>query len=89
MSAENKERSSEVDKVHKSEIFDSKPKVHNNLLYLSLQPLDELEINSNYDVLLINKPIDHGGSSMPVYDVPKRSRDNTPVVSAGDVYVNL
>uniref|UniRef100_A0A8W8JFT4 Uncharacterized protein n=1 Tax=Magallana gigas TaxID=29159 RepID=A0A8W8JFT4_MAGGI len=88
-SAENKERSSEVDRVHKIEIFDSNPELPNNLLYLSLQPLDELEINSNYDVLLINKPIDHGASSMPVYDVPKRSRDDTPEVGAGDVYVNV
>ncbi|XP_065927666.1 uncharacterized protein [Magallana gigas] len=88
-SAKNKERSSEVDKVHKIEIFDSNPELPNDLLYLSLQPLDKLEINSNYDVLLINKPIDHGASSMPVNAVPKRSSDDTPEVSAGDVYVNL
>lgn len=75
--------------AHKNEIFDSNPELPDNLLYLSLQPLDELEINSNYDILFINKTKDYGVSSMPVNAVLKRSRDDTPEVSAGDVYVNL
>lgn len=88
-STENKERSSKVDMAHKNELVDSNPEMPDNLLYLSIQPLDELENNSNYDVLFINKPKDYGVSSMPVNAVPKRSRDDTPEVSAGDVYVNL
>lgn len=75
--------------AHKNEILDSNPELPDNLLYLSLRPFDKLEVNSNYDVLLINKPIDHGASSMSVNAVPKRSRDDTPEVSDGDVYVNL
>lgn len=59
---------------------------------LGLPPTDSKKTkknNSNYDVPPNNKPIDHGASSMPVYAVPKGSKNYTPEVSTGDVYAEV
>lgn len=59
---------------------------------LGLPPTEsknKTKINSDYDVPPNNKPIDQSGSSMPVYAVPKRSKDRTPEISSGDVYAEV
>nr|XP_034333098.1 uncharacterized protein LOC117691315 [Crassostrea gigas] len=57
-SAENKERSSEKDNVHKNEIFDSSPELPDNPLYLSSQSLDELGYSSDQEKQLGLPPTD-------------------------------
>nr|XP_034334202.1 uncharacterized protein LOC117691699 [Crassostrea gigas] len=57
-SAENKERSSEGEKVHKNEILDSSPELPDNPLYLSSQSLDELGYSSDQEKQLGLPPTD-------------------------------
>uniref|UniRef100_A0A8W8JBM1 Uncharacterized protein n=1 Tax=Magallana gigas TaxID=29159 RepID=A0A8W8JBM1_MAGGI len=57
-SAENKERSSEGEKVHKNEIRDSSPELPDNPLYLSSQSLDELGYSSDQEKQLGLPPTD-------------------------------
>ncbi|XP_052712176.1 uncharacterized protein LOC128186402 [Crassostrea angulata] len=57
-SAKHKERSSEGDKVHKNEIFDSSPELPDNPLYFSSQSLDELGYSSDQEKQLGLPPTD-------------------------------
>lgn len=71
-SAENKERSSEGDKVHTNEIFDSSPELPDNPLYLSSRPLDELGYSSEQEKQLGLPPTDSNTKKKinPNCDVP-------------------